>query len=237
MRRYAFMGFLVVMMVTGLARAATAQRPPEGQLILGTSFTIVPAYLYPAEMTGATATFFFYALHDALLKPLPGNPLAPTLAESWTESSDGLVYEFTLRAEVTFHNGDPFTAEDVRYSFGRYKGVFATLLHEKVQAVEILDTHRLRFVLHTPWPDFLMIYGALVSGASSWIVPKASMSNGWAPRGSCNIPLDSGLICLCAPPWGRNWRWKHMSSIGARPQRFNASSSRVSLSPVPVWRC
>ena len=108
------------------------------------SFTIVPAYLDPAEMTGATAASFFYAIHDALLKPLPGNPLAPALAESWTESPDGLAYDFTLREGVTFHNGEPLTAEDVHYSFVRYKGVFASLLHEKVQAVEILDAHHLR---------------------------------------------------------------------------------------------
>jgi hypothetical protein len=52
------------------------------------------------------------------------------------------------------------------------KGVFASLLHEKVQAVEVLAAHRLRFVLHTPWPDFLMVYSALVSGAA-WVVPKS----------------------------------------------------------------
>jgi len=166
------MWFLVAMVVTGLAKAAMAQRPPEGQLILGMDFTIVPALLDPSEMTGATAAIFAYALHDALLKPWPGHPMAPALAESWTESPDGLAYEFTLREGVTFHNGDPFTAEDVHYSFVRYKGVFASLLHEKVQAVEILDPHHVRFALHTPWPDFLTVYSALVSGAG-WIVPKA----------------------------------------------------------------
>ena len=36
-------------------------------------------------------------MHDALIKPLPGNDMAPCLAESWTESPDGLVYEFKLR--------------------------------------------------------------------------------------------------------------------------------------------
>jgi peptide/nickel transport system substrate-binding protein len=97
MRRYVSMWFIVGMVVTGLASAATAQRPPEGQLILGMNFTIVPALLDPSEMTGATAAIFAYALHDALLKPLPGNPLAPALATSWTESPDGLVYAFTLR--------------------------------------------------------------------------------------------------------------------------------------------
>jgi MarR-like DNA-binding transcriptional regulator SgrR of sgrS sRNA len=40
---------------------------------------------------------------------------------------------------LTFHNGDPFSAEDVRFSFLRYKGTSAKLLHEQVQAVEIVD--------------------------------------------------------------------------------------------------
>ena len=76
--------------------------------------------------------------------------MAPCLAESWTESPDGLVYEFKLREGLTFHNGAPLTAEDVKFSFFRYKGTSAKLLHEKVKAVEIVDTHRLRFVLETP---------------------------------------------------------------------------------------
>ena len=81
MRRYMSMWFLVAMVVTGLASAATAQRPPEGQLILGMNFTITPAYLDPSEMTGATAAIFAYALHDALLKPLPGQFPGPRLGD------------------------------------------------------------------------------------------------------------------------------------------------------------
>jgi peptide/nickel transport system substrate-binding protein len=173
MRRYASMWFIVAMVIIGLAGAAMAQRPPEGQLSLGLNFTMAPTYLDPAEARQVIASaFFLYALHDALIKPLPGNPMAPALATSWTESPDGLVYEFTLREGVTFHNGDPFTAEDVKFSFLRYKGASAKQLHEKVKAIEILDAHRLRFVLHTPWPDFLTVYAGLASGAG-WVVPKA----------------------------------------------------------------
>jgi peptide/nickel transport system substrate-binding protein len=173
MRRYAFTWFIVAMVITGLAGTAMAQRPPEGQLSLGLSFTISPPYLDPAEATQVVASaFFLYALHDALIKPLPGNPMAPALATSWTESPDRLVYEFTLREGVTFHNGEPFTAEDVKFSFLRYKGASAKQLHDKVKAIEILDPHRLRFVLHTPWPDFLTVYSGLASGAG-WVVPKA----------------------------------------------------------------
>jgi peptide/nickel transport system substrate-binding protein len=114
---------------------------------------------------------FLYALHDALIKPLPGNDMAPCLAESWMESPDGLVYEFKLREGLQFHNGDPFTAEDVNFSFQRYKGASAKLLHDRVKAVEVVDPHRVRFVLHAPWPDFLAFYANLATGAA-WVVPK-----------------------------------------------------------------
>src|SRR4029434_7625951 len=62
------------------------------------------------------------AVHDAMVKPMPGKPFAPSLAESWTLSKDGLVYEFVVRKGVVFHNGDALTAEDVKFSFERYKG-------------------------------------------------------------------------------------------------------------------
>ena len=66
--------------------------------------------------------------------------MAPSLAESWTVSPDGLVYEFVLRSGVVFHNGDPLTAEDVKFSFERYRGAAAKLLKEKVAAVEIVGS-------------------------------------------------------------------------------------------------
>src|SRR5215468_11694885 len=115
----------------------------DGQLTIAFDASIARTFLDPADTAGLGTPFvFLYALHDALVKPLPGNDMAPCLAESWSESPDGLVYEFTLRQGVTFHNGEPFTAADVQFSFQRYKGVAAKLLHDKVKAVEIHDTHR-----------------------------------------------------------------------------------------------
>ena len=51
--------------------------------------------------------------------------MAPSLAESWTVSPDSLTYEFVLRKGAKFHNGDPVTAEDVKFSFERYRGAGA----------------------------------------------------------------------------------------------------------------
>ena len=154
-----------------LAPVAGAQGP-DSQITIAFDVSIAPSFLEPSETSGiATPFVFLYALHDALIKPMPGNSMFPALAESWHESPDGLVYEFKLREGVRFHNGDPFTAEDVKFSFHRYKGVGVKLLQERIKGVEIVDTHRVRFVLHRAWPDFLSTYGTPATGAA-WVVPK-----------------------------------------------------------------
>jgi len=133
--------------------------------------TLAPAWLDPGEFILGNLTPFWvlYALHDALVKPMPGQRYAASLAESWTASEDQRVYSFTLRPGLKFHNGDPFTAEDVKFSFMRAKGA---LLHQKVKEVVVVDPTHVEFVLHDPWPDFMTFYGTFASGAG-WIVPKS----------------------------------------------------------------
>jgi peptide/nickel transport system substrate-binding protein len=155
---------------TAAQTGTAAQTKPEGEMRFALYVTVPPAWLDPAEATPSFTSpyWMLYALHDAVVKPMPGERMAPSLAESWTESPDKLSYEFKLRRGVKFHNGDPFTADDVVFSFGRTKGAE---LHEKVKEVVAVDPYTVRFVLHEPWPDFMTMYGTLASGAS-WITPK-----------------------------------------------------------------
>ena len=150
---------------------AEAQPKPEGEMRWALYVTIAPAWFDPGESVIGVLTPFWviYALHDALVKPMPGNHLTPSLAESWTVSADQRVYEFKLREGLRFHNGDPFTAEDVKFSFHRTKG--AKILQDKVREVTIVDPYRVRFQLHEPFPDFMTYYGTFATGAG-WIVPK-----------------------------------------------------------------
>src|SRR5438309_982496 len=168
---------LATVLVTGLVSNAAAQpKPatptkPEGEMRWALYVTLAPAWFDPGETTAGQITPFWvlYAIHDALVKPMPGNLMTPSLAESWTVSADQRVYEFKLREGVKFHNGDPFTADDVKFSFHRYKG--AKVFKEKVREVVVVDPHRVRFQLHEPFPDFMAFYGTLATGAG-WIVPK-----------------------------------------------------------------
>src|SRR5207244_3958537 len=142
------------------------------QLTWAVQVGLAPAWFDPAEATGILIPFMvYYALHDALVKPMPGNAMAPSLAESWSVSSDGLTYEFVLRQGVRFHNGDLLTADDVKFSFERYRGVSAKSLKDRVRHVQVVDPHRVRFQLKEPWPDFLTFYATPATGAA-WIVPR-----------------------------------------------------------------
>src|SRR4029077_3212646 len=126
---------------------------------LAVTITLAPTWFDPAETPGVITPFLtLYALHDALVKPMPGNAFARCLAESWTVSKDGLVYEFVLRKGVRFHNGEPLTAEDVKFSFDRYRGSAKKTLKDRVVAVETPDPSHVRFRLKAPWPDFLTFY-------------------------------------------------------------------------------
>src|SRR5712691_7961642 len=95
----------------GLALAAG----PQGQLTWGVHVSLAPTWFDPAETSGITNFMVLYALHDALVKPMPGQVLGSSLAESWSASEDGRMYEFVLRKDARFHNGDPVTADDVKF--------------------------------------------------------------------------------------------------------------------------
>jgi len=162
---------LLVLVVSGLA-APPATAAPEGQMTWGVHISLAPTWFDPAETPGIGTPFMIlYALHDALVKPMPGQAMAPSLAESWSVSKDGLVQEFVLRQGVKFHNGDPVTADDVKFSFERYRGAANKLMKDKVAAIEVVDPGRVRFRFKEPWPDFMTYYGSLSTGAG-WIVPR-----------------------------------------------------------------
>jgi len=152
-------------------KPAAAPAKPEGEFRWALYVTVPAAWMDPAEVLGFITPFWvLYAMHDALVKPMPGNIMTPSLAEAWTVSPDQRVYEFKLRRGLKFHNGDAFTAEDVKFSFQRAKS--SRVLKEKVREVEIVDPYRIRFHLKEPFPDFMAFYGTLAT-ASGWIVPKA----------------------------------------------------------------
>ena len=166
---------LALLTVAALALALRGEAPAQsgaGEVAIAWHVTIASSWFDPSTAPSQIAPFgILYALHDALVRPLPGQRMGPSLAESWKESSDGFTYEFKLRRGLNFHNGDPLTGEDVKFSFDRYKGAGAAELQARVRQVEIVDPLTVRFRLKEPWPDFMTFYGTSAT-AVGLVVPK-----------------------------------------------------------------
>ena len=154
--------------VPGMALAAGAQ----DQLTWAIHVSLAPTWFDPADTLGIITPFMvLYALHDAMVKPMPENAHAPCLAESWSTSKDNLTHDFVIRDGVHFHNNEPVTAADVKFSFERYRGAAHELMKKQVDSIEAVDARHVRFKMKEAWPDFLTFYSS-ASGAG-WIVPKA----------------------------------------------------------------
>src|ERR1700720_5049175 len=90
----------VALLAFALMFGAPAARAgdPQGQLTWGVHVTLAPTWFDPAETPGLITPYMvMYALHDAMVKPMPSGPLTPSLAESVNAAEDGLSYDFVLR--------------------------------------------------------------------------------------------------------------------------------------------
>ncbi|MGH7713175.1 MAG: ABC transporter substrate-binding protein [Gemmatimonadaceae bacterium] len=138
-----------------------------------------------AERSAATATLRLPLINDPILNPViapdigsvminkvifpglvrPDEQLRPTpdLALSWSASADGLEYTFALRPGVQWHDGRPFSARDVKFTFdqildldsgSRLRSDFAA-----IAAVDVIDSLTVRFRLRAPFAPFLALLG------------------------------------------------------------------------------
>ena len=179
---------LVIAALVLLAPPAGAQ---TSEVAVSFHVTIAPAWFDPSTAPPQITPFgVLYAIHDALVRPLPGQKMGPSLAESWKESPDGLTYEFKLRKGLTFHNGDALTSDDVKFSFERYNGASAKELKARVKAVETPDPLTARFRLQEAWPDFMTFYGTTATAAGIVLPRKYTEQVG--PEGFRAKPVGAG---------------------------------------------
>src|SRR5258708_13043682 len=90
---------------------STIAAAPQGQLTWASHVSLAPTWFDPAETSGIITPFMvLYALHDGLAKPMPGQLLAPCLAESWAAADDALTYDFPSPQDPSFHASKLLTA-------------------------------------------------------------------------------------------------------------------------------
>jgi peptide/nickel transport system substrate-binding protein len=156
---------------TGEAFAGTAKVVPKGKLVLAWHSGISTTWLDPQEQPAMLSpTNFTYAVHDALIKQYHGKYAVPALAERWEMSDDFKSATFWLRKGIKFHNGEPVTPADVKFSYENYRGAQAGVFKSKTDRIEIVDDRTIRFHFKEPFLDFPVLYGTCATGAA-WIVP------------------------------------------------------------------
>lgn len=106
-------------------------------------------------MTGGAAIpqALLYNVYEGLVKLDDEGEIQPLLAESWTMSDDGTVYDFTLQQGVTFSNGSPFTAETVKFSLERAATEWTAnspAYLSPISSIEVVSDTEVRITLNAP---------------------------------------------------------------------------------------
>jgi len=152
---------------------AAAQVVPSGSMALAWHTNIAPRWLDPLQHDGgATGDNFLNVLQDALIKNFRDQKYDHlALAEHFEFAEDAKSATFRLRAGLKFHNGDPVTPADVRWSFEHYHGAWAEVLHDRTDGVEILGDRTVRFNFKQAFLDFPRLLGTANVCGAGWVVP------------------------------------------------------------------
>ncbi len=189
----------VVLTLAALASAAaqtstqSAKVVPKGKIVLAWHAGLASRWLDPQEHDGtATPDNFFTAIHDGLIKN-QGTALYdhPALAERFSFAPDARSATFTLRRGITFHNGDPVTPQDVKFSYESYRGAKADVFKKRTERVEIVDDRTVRFHFKEPFLDFLILFGTANVAGPGWVVPEKYYKQ-VGPDGFKQKPIGAG---------------------------------------------
>lgn len=171
-------------LVLALLLAGAAQAAPRTDIVVG--MQLEPPILDPTANAAAAIDEVVYAnVFEGLTRVGPDGSILPGLAETWTVAPDGLSWEFTLRQGVTFHDGTPFTAEDVVFSFDRAMAEGSInaqkQLFDGIDEVTALDAHSVEITLTAPKGSLL---DALAWGDAVIVSPMTAENNKTNPVGT-----------------------------------------------------
>lgn len=169
------------------------QAQPKGDITIAA--TILRQNFNPVATQAVADSMTFSFMFDGLIN-LRANGKQPALATAWTISEDGKQVDFTLRQNVKFHNGDSFSAEDVKFTFEALMKqeaghVYGKAYQENLERVDIIGPYQARFVLKQPWPAFFTASRYALQA----IVPKAYYEKVGA-KGFQEKPVGTGPYVL-----------------------------------------
>ncbi|RFB81283.1 ABC transporter substrate-binding protein [Methylovirgula sp. 4M-Z18] len=174
-----------------LVLTAQAQAAPKDTVTIG--MILEPPGLDPTA--GAAAAIGEIAhdnIFECLTKINADNSVTPQLADSWTVSDDLKTYTFKLKSGITFQNGEPFTAADVKFSFERAAAADSTnkikAFFQTIDKIETPDPSSIAITLKQPNPDVLFDLGM---SPSVIVEPKSAGTNATKPVGTGPFKFDS----------------------------------------------
>ncbi len=142
----------------GAAPSIAADDPPRDETVI-LAFTSDIQTLDPHDHILRLGIITMYHLFDNLVvRNLDTGKIVPHLATSW-KAVDDTTWEFKLRDDVVFHNGEKFTAQTVKFNYDRILNPDNKLPqrsnHKEIKSVEVVDDHTVRFTTHRPYPIML----------------------------------------------------------------------------------
>lgn len=150
----------------------TARGKPRGKLTVAQHFALDPGWLDPLEHIYAlTQQTYDYLVHDALIKPMPQGEATYSLAEHAEMTADFRKAGFRLRPGLKFHDGQPLTTANVKWTYENYKGSHAKIFRDKLEQIQIVDDRTIVFQFKESFLEFMELYNGGVSGIG-WVIPK-----------------------------------------------------------------
>ena len=145
-----------------------------------------------AGASTAIAEITLYNVYETLTKITSDSRTVPLLAESWTASPDLRTWTFRLRRGVRFHNGEPFDAAAVKFSFERAADKGSTnkdrAVYANIERIDAPEAHTVVLKLKHGNPDLLFQLGQ----ATAVIVePRSAAGNGTQPVGTGPYRLEA----------------------------------------------
>ena len=192
MKRRAFaLTSLAAASLANLPMAALAQRRKDA-VVLGMTLEPTGGLDPTASAASSIAEVVQYNIFETLTKVQSDGTVVPLLAESWEISPDLKAFTFKLRKGVKFHNGEPFNAHAVKFSFERAAGEKSTNKDKRtfqaMESVGVVDDNTVVIINKDLNPDFLFLMGQ----ATAIIVePKSADSNATQPVGTGPYKLEN----------------------------------------------
>jgi len=163
-------------------RAAAAGTPKRGGTLVAAQ-EVDPVSLDPHTDANFSALQGFEHVYESLTGYDEKTNVVPALATAWDVTNGGKTYTFHLRPNVKFHNGQPLTADDVKYSIDRVidpkTGSGWRSWLDNLQETKVIDPLTVQMNLNAPFPDLLGVFAAL---RASGIMPK-----GFAERANVKV--------------------------------------------------